>query len=233
VDVIADPGRLRQLDLGVLRDWRSTAHRICEAEKHLRKCIEEQRAIMARVEGIDPKKTSFLMRQVFKKVRKMVGRDLTGMKILARVPRLFWFSILGTWLLDEKAKAAPRLRALVVLRTAVRVGCPFWIDANSAGGRMYGLSDEEIAAIRESKYEGFSPSEAALLRLADALADTPSNVSDELYAELNKYFSVEELMEIAANAAFENYRARSNRLLDVGSDGLYRKGLRFKQRGAE
>jgi len=32
---------------------------------------------MARVEGIDPRQTSFLMRQVFKKVRKMLGRDLT------------------------------------------------------------------------------------------------------------------------------------------------------------
>ena len=45
---------------------------------------------MARIEGIDPKQTSFLMRQVFKKVRKMVGRDLTPQKIVARVPRVFW-----------------------------------------------------------------------------------------------------------------------------------------------
>jgi hypothetical protein len=80
---------------------------------------------MARVEGIDPKNTSVLMRQVFKKVRKMLGRDLTPMKIHARVPRLFWFGILGMWLLDQKAKVPPRLRALVTLRTAVRVGCPF------------------------------------------------------------------------------------------------------------
>ncbi len=80
---------------------------------------------MARVEGIDPAKTSFLMRQVFHKVRRMVGRDLTPQKIQARVPRLFWFGALGEWLLGQKSKAAPRLRALVTLRTAVRVGCPF------------------------------------------------------------------------------------------------------------
>jgi hypothetical protein len=65
------------------------------------------------------------MRLVFKKVRKMLGRDLTPMKIQARVPRIFWFATLGAWLLDQKAKVAPRLRALVTLRTAVRVGCPF------------------------------------------------------------------------------------------------------------
>lgn len=93
---------------------------------------------------------------------------------------------------------------------------------------MYGLSDEEIAAIREGKFEGFAPSEAALLRMADAMSDTPSNVSDKLYAELRKYFSEEQLMELAANAALESYRARFNRVFDVGSDGLYRKGLHFK-----
>jgi hypothetical protein len=38
---------------------------------------------MARVEGIDPQ-TSFLARHVFKKVRKILGRDLTPQKIAAR-----------------------------------------------------------------------------------------------------------------------------------------------------
>jgi alkylhydroperoxidase family enzyme len=94
---------------------------------------------------------------------------------------------------------------------------------------MYGLSDSEIAAIREGHFEGFVPAEAALLRMADAMADTPSNVSDELYAELRRHFSEEQLIELAASAALENYRARYNRVFDVGSDGLYRKGLHFKQ----
>lgn len=80
---------------------------------------------MARVEGIDPKQTSFLMRQVFRKVRKMLGRDLTPMKISARVPRVFWTSVVPEWLLGQKGKVPPRLRSLILLRTASRVGCPF------------------------------------------------------------------------------------------------------------
>ena len=81
--------------------------------------------VMTRVEGVDPRQTSFFMRQVFKKVRKMLGRDLTPQKIQARVPRVFWFGVLGEWLLGQKAKVPARQRALVTLRTAVRVGCPF------------------------------------------------------------------------------------------------------------
>jgi len=73
---------------------------------------------MARIEGIDPKQAPFLMRQMFRKVRKMLGRDLTPQRIQARVPRLFWFGILGEWLLGQKAKVSARLRAVVTLRTA-------------------------------------------------------------------------------------------------------------------
>jgi hypothetical protein len=80
---------------------------------------------MARIEGIDPRQTSFLMRRVFKKVRKMLGRDLTPQKISARVPRVFWVYALSEWLLGQKAAVPQRLRSLVMLRTAVRVGCPF------------------------------------------------------------------------------------------------------------
>lgn len=94
---------------------------------------------------------------------------------------------------------------------------------------MSGLSDDEIAAIRNGNLDGLSPPEAALLRMADALADTPSNVSDELYAELRRHFSEDELIELAASAAQENFRARFNRVFNVGSDGLYHKGMHFKQ----
>ncbi len=80
---------------------------------------------MARIEGVDPKRTSFAMRQVFKKVRKMLGRDLTPQKISARVPRVFWVGVAMEWLLGQRARVPQRLRALVLLRTAVRVGCPF------------------------------------------------------------------------------------------------------------
>lgn len=80
---------------------------------------------MARVEGVDPKQTSFLMRQVFKKVRNLLGRDLTPQKIVARVPRVFWVNALMEWLLGQRANVPQRLRSLLMLRTAVRVGCPF------------------------------------------------------------------------------------------------------------
>ena len=86
---------------------------------------------------------------------------------------------------------------------------------------MYGLSDDEIDALLRGEFEKFPSPERALLHMADALADTPANVSNELYAELRSHFSEEELIELAADAGQENFRARANRLFDVGSDSLY------------
>ncbi len=80
---------------------------------------------MARVQGIDPRKTSFLMRFIFKQVQRVFGKDLTPQKIVARVPRIFWVNTLTEWLLGQKAKVPLRQRSIVQLRTAACVGCPF------------------------------------------------------------------------------------------------------------
>jgi len=60
-----------------------------------------------------------------------------------------------------------------------------------------------------------------VIELADALTDTPSNVDDDLYARLRNEFSEEQLMQLAGHIAFENYRARWNRLFNIESDNLY------------
>lgn len=80
---------------------------------------------MARIAGIDPLTTSFLMRQVFQQIRKVFHKDLTPYKIQARVPRVFWISIVTELLLGQRAKVSRRHRSIVQLRTAAQVGCPF------------------------------------------------------------------------------------------------------------
>ena len=68
----------------------------------------------------------------------------------------------------------------------------------------------------------FNDTERLVIELADAMTDTPADISDDLYARLRKQFSEEQLMQLGAQIAFENYRARWNRIFDVASDELYR-----------
>ena len=53
---------------------------------------------------------------------------------------------------------------------------------------------------------------------------TPAEVTDEVYEEAAKHFSEAQLVELAATAALENYRARMNRAFLVESQGFYRPG---------
>jgi alkylhydroperoxidase family enzyme len=87
--------------------------------------------------------------------------------------------------------------------------------------RKAGLSDEKLRAVPGNDLAPLNDTERLVIELADALTNTPSDVSDELYARLRKQFSEEQLMQLAAQIAFENYRARWNRLFKVESDNLY------------
>jgi len=53
------------------------------------------------------------------------------------------------------------------------------------------------------------------------MVSTPANIPDDLYGRLREQFSEEQLLELGAHIAFENYRARLNRVFDVESDLLY------------
>jgi alkylhydroperoxidase family enzyme len=67
----------------------------------------------------------------------------------------------------------------------------------------------------------FNDKELLVIELADAMVTAPANIDDDLYARLRDAFSEEQLLELTAQIAFENYRARSNRVFDVESDHLY------------
>ena len=88
-------------------------------------------------------------------------------------------------------------------------------------GRKAGLSDEKLHAVLGDDRTPFNDIERLVIELADAMTNTPSNVSGELYARLRNQFSEEQLMQLGAQIAFENYRARWNRIFEVESDNLY------------
>jgi alkylhydroperoxidase family enzyme len=95
------------------------------------------------------------------------------------------------------------------------------VDINSAVGRKAGLTPEKLAAIPGNDLAIFTDVERLVIELADVMASTPSNISDDLYARLRGQFSEEQLLELGAQIAFENFRARLNRIYNAESDHLY------------
>jgi alkylhydroperoxidase family enzyme len=58
--------------------------------------------------------------------------------------------------------------------------------------------------------------------MADAITATPATVTPDLRERLKQRFSTPQLVELAAAIAWENYRARSNRVFGFGSEGFYK-----------
>jgi alkylhydroperoxidase family enzyme len=88
-------------------------------------------------------------------------------------------------------------------------------------GRAHGVSEQQLrdlARYRESL--AFSEVERVVLDLALAMANTPADVSSDLLAGLRRHFDDAQLVELAAGIAWENYRARFNRVFGVGPVGF-------------
>ena len=65
----------------------------------------------------------------------------------------------------------------------------------------------------------FSSEEQAVLRYADAVTSTPTEIPDEIFQPLCEYFDDSQIVELTSAIAWENYRARFDHALGVESQG--------------
>ena len=83
------------------------------------------------------------------------------------------------------------------------------------------MTDQQLIDLREFETsDAFDDRERAALALAVAMAQTPADISSELTSRLREHFDEPELVELAAAIAWENYRARFNRVFGVQSSGF-------------
>lgn len=61
-----------------------------------------------------------------------------------------------------------------------------------------------------------------MLRFADLLTATPSDVPDDVYTAVARLAGEEGVVELASAIAWENYRARFNRAFEVEAEGFCR-----------
>jgi alkylhydroperoxidase family enzyme len=59
------------------------------------------------------------------------------------------------------------------------------------------------------------------LELADAMTAVPVTIPDELFRRLRAHYDEAQLVELAATAALENFRARFNRVFEIEPNSLY------------
>ena len=95
------------------------------------------------------------------------------------------------------------------------------MDIGSAVSRTNGISKEKIEALGDYATSPlFSETEKLVLEYADAMTETPVEVSDGLFSKLRAKFTDSQLVELTATLAWENYRARFDHAFGVEAEGF-------------
>jgi alkylhydroperoxidase family enzyme len=95
------------------------------------------------------------------------------------------------------------------------------MDIGSAVSRTNGISKEKIEALGDyATSQLFSETEKLVLEYADAMTETPVEVSDALFSKLRARFRDSQLVELTATLAWENYRARFDHAFGIEAEGF-------------
>ena len=119
----------------------------------------------------------------------------------------FYGAVAGPGAVDRRTKE------MVYLAASFANRCAFCTAAHVAGGKKAGLTDEEIAAIREERDTGFSEPERAALAYTRELTRS-ANAAGSRDA-LRSHFTDEQVVEITLVAAMANFTNRFNNGLDI------------------
>ena len=87
---------------------------------------------------------------------------------------------------------------------------------------QHGASAEKVTAALGGykKSAQFSPREKLAFELCERMTYTNKRVTDRFFNRLKKHFSDEELVELAAIIALENFRSKFNPVFAVESQGF-------------
>jgi 4-carboxymuconolactone decarboxylase len=122
-------------------------------------------------------------------------------RTLAHAPKaLSRFNTWGGYILSRRNDLPPREREIVILRTGFLCKSGYEWAQHVRIGKREGLSDDEIARIKDGAHASWSPADAALIQAADEL-HAEQFISDPTWADLNRHFSQKQCMDVVFTAA--------------------------------
>ena len=174
---------------------------------------------MARVKMIKPEEADAATREVYDGVVKQWGRISNFSQVLAHQP-----AALAGWMLPNQSIRLDnvatdpeyvKIQQLVIIKTSALNQSAYCMSHNVPLGRKVGLSDAQIAAAQGDDYlrsPDLDDRQKAAIRWADAVTQMTARDDDAAFAEMGKYFSEKQIVELTVFCGMWNY---SNRLCEA------------------
>ena len=167
---------------------------------------------MSRVKPVDEAAIA-AQDDMFSSVVARLGFIPLSQKVMAHKPALVKaFIELGRAIYSQDEGSIPLpLKSLIGNMASKSAGCMYCVAHTGGTSSRAGVEDEKIAAIWEFESSDlFSDAERAALSFAQAAAQVPNAVTDDDFAQLRKYFTEFQIVEIMSVVSLFGYLNRWN-----------------------
>src|SRR5262245_56022173 len=95
------------------------------------------------------------------------------------------------------------------------------MDIGSAVGRRQGVTEQQLQDLPVFETSpAFTELEKLVLRYAVAMTQTPIDVADELFEDLQRHFNPKQMVELTSAIAWENFRSRFDHAFGIEAEGF-------------
>jgi alkylhydroperoxidase family enzyme len=113
------------------------------------------------------------------------------------------------WSQDSKVDRG--LKRLIAFAASRATQDPYSMAHTASGALHFGITAEKLAALADFRSSPqFTDAERSALALAVAASAVPNGVTEEIFAELRRHWSEEQIVEIVATIAMAGFLARWN-----------------------
>lgn len=159
-----------------------------------------------------PRDTTPELQEQFELMQRNLGFVPNSLLIMQRRPKLakaFASMTAAVW--DPEGKVDRRLKRLIAHVSSRAAGCQYCMAHTAGGALHFGVEDRKLADIWEYQTSAlYSPAERAALDVAVAASGVPNAVTDDMFLELRKYWSEEEIVEIVGVISLFGFLNRWN-----------------------
>lgn len=174
------------------------------------------------------------LRDQFEAMRKNLGFVPNSILIMQRVPRLAKALAQMTAAVWDPAGKVDRGFKRIIAHVASRAaGCQYCMAHTAGGALHFGVKDEKLAAVWDYQTSPlYSAAERAALDFAVAAASVPNAVTDDMFEQLRKDWTEEQIVEIVGVISLFGFLNRWNDTMATPlEDEPIEVGARFLARG--
>jgi uncharacterized peroxidase-related enzyme len=159
-----------------------------------------------------PPETTPELKEQFDVMRKNLGFIPNSILIMQRRPKLAKaLAQLTAAVWDPEGKVDRAFKRIIAHVASRAAGCQYCMAHTAAGALHFGVEDKKLAAVWDYQTSPiYSAAERAALDFAIAAAVVPNAVTDFMFAELRKYWTEEQIVEIVGLISLFGFLNRWN-----------------------